>query len=160
MTVQPSLSVMTDIRILKVVGRHAIGLQFLGIHVFSFFGSRLVVHSTSQSGVCFGSLMISEYASAMGFWGLLNSLIQKLASLSGLGDFQFVALVMLTLSSGTVRSFHSIWLICCSSSSWSLIHWASSFCLTSCSSMFCQNFFTSPVSGGFSVLMVFFPSSL
>ena len=46
---------------------------------------------------------------------------------------------MLTLSSSTVRSFYSIWLICCSSSSWSLIHWASSLCLTSCSNMFCQN---------------------
>ena len=67
-------------------------------------------------------------------------------SLSGPGDFQLAALVMLTLSSSTVRSFHSIWLICCSSSSWSLIHWASSLYFTSCSSMFCQNFFTSPMS--------------
>ena len=102
--------------------------------------------STSQSGVYFGSLTVSEYASAMGLWRHVSCLIQKLGSLSGTGDFQLAALVMLTLSSSTVRSFHSIWLICCSSSSWSLIHWASSLCLTSCSSMFCQNFFTSPMS--------------
>ena len=104
--------------------------------------------------------MISEYASAMGLWRLLNCLIQKLESLSGQGDFQLPTLIMLTLSSSTLRTFHSIWLICCSSSSRSLIHGASSLCLTSCCSMFCQNFFTSPMSGGYSVWMVFFPSSL
>ena len=60
--------------------------------------------------------------------------------------FSWLALVMLTLSSLMGRSFHSIWLICCSSSCWSLIHWTSSLCLTSCSSMFCQNFFPSPMS--------------
>ena len=150
---------MTDVRILKVVGRHAIGLQFLVIHVSSFLGSRLVAPSNSQSGVCFGSLIFSEYASAMGLWKLLNCLIHKWGSLSGPGDFQLAVLVMLTLSSSTGRSFHSIWLISCSSSSWFLIHWASSMCLT-CSNMFCQNFFTSPMSGGFSIWMVFFPSSL
>ena len=96
--------------------------------------------STSQSGACFWPLMISGYASAMGLWRLLNCLIQKLGSLSGPGDLQLAALVMLNLSSSTVRSFHSIWLIFFSSSSWSLIRWASSLCLTSCSSMFCQNF--------------------
>ena len=110
------------------------------IHVSSFLGSRLVAPSTSRPGVYFGSLMISEYSSAIGLWRFLNCLIQKLGSLSGPGDFQWAALVMLTMSSSTVRSFHSIWLICCSSSSWSLIHWASSLCLTSCSSMFCQTF--------------------
>ena len=41
--------------------------------------------STSQSGVCFGSVMISEYASTMDLWRLLNCLIQKLGSLSGPG---------------------------------------------------------------------------
>ena len=63
---------------------------------------------------------------------------------------------MWTLSSSTLRSFHSIWFVCCSSSSWSLIHCASSLCLTSYSSMICQNFFTSPMSDGFSVWIVFF----
>ena len=53
-----------------------------------FLGSRLVASSTSKSGVCIGSLIISEYASAMGLWRLLNCLIQKLGSLSGPGDFQ------------------------------------------------------------------------
>ena len=121
-----NLSVITDVSILKVVGRHAIGLQFLGIQVSSFLGSKLVVPSTSHSGVSDGSCIIHEYAFAMGVWRLVNCLIQKLGSLSGPGDFQLAALVMLTLSSSTVKSFHSIWLFSLSSSCWSFIHWASS----------------------------------
>ena len=107
---------MTDVRILKVVGRHAIGFQFLGIQVSSFLGSKLVVPSTSHSGVSDGSCIICEYAFAIGVWRLVNCLIQQLGSLSGPGDFQLAALVMLTLSSSTVKSFHSIWLISSSSS--------------------------------------------
>ena len=48
--------------------------------------------------------------------GNLNCLIQKLVSLSGPEDFQLAALVMLIWNSATVMSFHSIWLICSSSS--------------------------------------------
>ena len=101
-------------------------------------------------GVCF----------CHGFVEALELFDSKMQSLSGPGDFQLAALVMLTLSSSPVRSFHSICLICCSSSSWSLIHWPSLLCLISCSNMFCQNFFTSSMSGGFSIWMVFFPSGL
>ena len=73
-----NLSVMTDDKILKVVGRQDIGPLFFGINVSSFLGSRLVVTSTSHWGT-------TEYAIAMGLWRLLNCLIQKLGSLSGPG---------------------------------------------------------------------------
>ena len=69
--------------------------SFWGSMFLLFLGSRLVAPSTSQSGVCLGSLTISEYASAVGLWRLLNCLIQKLGSLSGPGDFQLAALVIL-----------------------------------------------------------------
>ena len=62
-------------------------------------------------------------------------------------------------SSSHAISFHSIWLTC-SCSSWSLIPWTSSLCLTSCCGIFCQNFFTSSMSGGLSIWIIFFPSSL
>ena len=135
--------------------------MFWGIHVSSFLGSRLVAPSTSQSGVCFGSLMISEYASAMGLWRLLNCLIQKLGSLPGPGDFQLAALVHVdpVFFNCEVHPVHMVDLLQFFLLA-PLIHWATSLCLTSYSSMFCQNFFTSPMSGGFSIWMVFFPSSL
>ena len=103
-----NLSVMTDVRILKVVGRHAIGLQFLGIQVSSFLGSKLVVPSTSHSGVSDGSCIICEYAFAMGVWRLVNCLIQKLGSLSGPGDFQLLLLLLyvIFMYTSTVRKLY------------------------------------------------------
>ena len=83
-----------------------------------------MVPSTSYSGVSDGSCIICEYAFAMGVWRIVNCLIQKLGSLSSPGDFQLAALIMLTLSSSTVKSFHSIWVVSLSYSCWFFIHWA------------------------------------
>ena len=75
------------------------------------------------------------------------------------GSLMTTALVMLTWSSSTVTSFHSNWLIC-SCSYWSLGIGHPHCVLTSYSSIFCQNFFTSVMSGGVSIHIVFFPNSL
>ena len=125
----------------------------------SIFHSSPLTPLTSNSGICCGSFIITEYVMTMGLCRLLNFLIPNLQSLSDLGDFQLAALVMLTWSSSSEMSFHSIQLIC-SSSPWSLIHWTSSLCFSSCSSMFYQNVFTSAMSNGFSIWIVFFPGSL
>ena len=116
--------------------------------------------SINHSGACSGLLRTCVNALAMGRCRLLNCLSQKLGSLSGLGDFQFAALVTFDLSSCTVNSSHTIWMRPVSSCSCSLIYWACLLCSTSCYRMSCQNCLVSWQSAGFSIWIFFFPSSL